>query len=71
MFVFPKIYALVQLVLLLVLEMQSSTQSVLSQRSLLVIKMFGKKKNTNNALEVYFATKQNQNPPISTYAANN
>lgn len=50
LFVFPKIYALVQLVLLLVLEMQSSTQSVLSQWSLLVIKMFGKKKKTQTML---------------------
>lgn len=51
---FPKIYTPAQLELLLVLEWQSSSQSALSQRSLLAMEIYENKQNTNNVLEVYF-----------------
>lgn len=55
---FPKIYALAQLALLLVLEWQSSSQSALSQRSLLAMEIHENKQNTNNAQEAYFVKTQ-------------
>lgn len=56
---FPKIYALAQLVLLLVLERQSSSQSALSQWSLLAMEISENKQNKNKALEAYFVQKPN------------
>lgn len=55
---FPKIYALAQLELLLVLERQSSSQSALSQWSLLAMEIYENKQNTNNTLEAYFVKTQ-------------
>lgn len=55
---FPKIYALAQLALLLVLERQSSSQNALSQRSLLATEIYENKQNTNNAPEAYFVKNQ-------------
>lgn len=53
-FFFPKIYALPQLVLLLVLKWQSRSQSPLSQWSPLAPEAYENKQNTNNTSEGYF-----------------